>query len=126
MTMAWCVHPDRIMATPTTITFRTMDPSPFVEASIQRWVDRLATAFPRIERCDVVIDRPHRHGRHGNLFHVRIDLVTPHKVIAVSADPGQDHSHEDVYVAIGDAFRAARRQLHDHAEIQRGDVKAHA
>jgi len=114
------------MPVPTTITFRTMDPSPSVEAAIGRWVERLTTAFARLERCDVVIDMPHRHGRHGNLFHVRIDLATPQKVIVVSTDPGQDHGHEDIYVAVADAFRAARRQLQDHARIQRGDVKAHA
>lgn len=103
-----------------------MDRSQAVESSIERWVERLTTAFARIERCDVVIDMPHRHGRRGNLFHVRIDLAIPQKVIVVSTDPGQDHGHEDVYVAVADAFRAARRQLQDHARIQRGEVKAHA
>ena len=33
---------------------------------------------------------------------------------------------EDVYVVLSDAFVAAKRQLHDHLEIRRGDVKHHA
>ena len=103
-----------------------MDSSPAVESAIERWVNRLAVAFTRIERCDVVIDLPHRHGRQGNIFHVRIELSVPHRVIIASEGLDRDHAHEDVYMAIGDAFRAVRRQLQDNARIQRGDVKLHA
>jgi len=34
--------------------------------------------------------------------------------------------HEDVYVAIRDAFDAMSRQLEDYARKQRGEVKTHA
>src|SRR5262245_59921056 len=34
-------------------------------------------------------------------------------------------AHEDVYVAIRDAFNAAGRKLQDHARRRRGKVKAH-
>lgn len=34
-------------------------------------------------------------------------------------------AHEDIYVAIRDAFDAARRKLQDYARRQRGDVKIH-
>jgi len=114
------------MPVPVSITFRSMDASPSVERAVERWVERLAGSFDRIERCEVVIELPHRHGRQGNIFHVRIDLTIPHRVISVSDGTALDHAHEDVYVAIADAFRAARRQLQDHARIQRGDVKLHA
>ena len=93
---------------------------------MHRWVARLEHAFERIERCAVVIEVPHRHQRQGNVFHVRVEVTVPDRTIAVSRDPGLDHAHEDVYVAIANAFRAARRQLQDHARIQRGDVKIHA
>ncbi|HLL23309.1 MAG TPA: hypothetical protein VK427_14325 [Kofleriaceae bacterium] len=33
--------------------------------------------------------------------------------------------HEDIYVAVADAFRAARRQLADHSDMRRGFVKTH-
>lgn len=114
------------MTVPVTITFRSMDSSAAVEAAIERGVARLVGSHDRIERCEVVIDLPHRHGRQGNIFHVEIHLAVPHRLIAVSADPDLNHAHEDVYVAIGDAFRAARRQLQDHIRIQRGEVKIHA
>ena len=46
---------------------------------------------------------------------VRIDLTVPGEEIVIGREPGHDHAHEDVYVAIRDAFDAAKRQLQDHA-----------
>ena len=103
----------------TEIVFRGMATSPTVEATARRWSARLDRAFDHIVRCSVVIELPHRHQRHGHAFHVRIELAVPERVIVVS------HESPDVYVAVVDAFHAARRQLHDHARIRRGDVKRH-
>jgi len=114
------------MKTPVDITFRGMPVSPAVEETVNRWVDRLVDANDRIQRCSVVIEVPHRSSRQGQTFHVRVEIAVPDQLIEVSRDPGLDHGHEDVYVAIADAFRAARRQLQDHAQIQRGEVKLHA
>jgi ribosome-associated translation inhibitor RaiA len=111
---------------PVDIRFRGMTPSPAVEAAVHRWVERLARAFDRIIHCEVVIEEPHRSQRHGQGFHVRVEVAVPDCTIAVSRDPGLDPAHENVYVALNDAFRAARRQLQDHARIRRGDVKLHA
>ncbi|MGZ5863734.1 MAG: HPF/RaiA family ribosome-associated protein [Methyloceanibacter sp.] len=36
-----------------------------------------------------------------------------------------NHAHEDVYVAIRDAFDAAVRQVEDHVRRMRGDTKTH-
>ena len=36
-----------------------------------------------------------------------------------------NHAHDDVYVAIRDAFDAAVRQVEDHARRMRGDTKTH-
>lgn len=94
--------------------------------AVERWADRLGHHYDRIQRCEVVIEQPHRSSRSGGTFHVRIDLQIPNQTITVSRDSGRDPAHEDVYVAIADAFRAARRQLMEHVEVQRGDVKAHA
>lgn len=111
------------MNTPVDITFRSMEPSPAVEASVKKWVARLEHDYDRVERCSVVIEIPHRHHRQGQTFQVHITVTVPEHTIAVSRDPGTDHTHEDVFVAISDAFRAARRQVQDHARIVRGDVK---
>lgn len=114
------------MQTPVEITFRSMDPSPAVEKSIRRWADRLDRCYERIERCAVVIELPHRRHRQGKTFSVHIYLTLPDRTIAITRDPGLDQAHEDIHVAIADAFRAARRRLQDHAQLVRGDVKIHA
>jgi hypothetical protein len=113
------------MQTSLEITFRGMPPSSSVEGAIGRWATRLEHACNRIQRCSVVIERPHHHRLHGNSFHVRIELTVPGRTIAVSREPERDAAHENVYLAIADAFRAARRMVQDHARIQRRETKQH-
>lgn len=108
------------------VTFRDMESSDAVIAAAQRWANRIGKLDTRIERCSVVVSRPHQHHHKGQQFRIRIELVRPDQTIAVARDPGLDGAHEDIYVALADAFRAARRQLQDHTRIRRGDVKAHA
>ncbi len=114
------------MQTPLDIPFRGLDHSLAMEAAIMRWSSRLDHVCDQLQRCAVVIELPHRHQRHGHSFHVRIELTVPGRTIATTHAADQDPAHEDVYVAIADAFRAARRQLLDHVRVQRGDVKQHA
>jgi ribosome-associated translation inhibitor RaiA len=114
------------MSLPLTITFRNLRSSPTVEAFIRRWASKLETAFDRIERCTVVIERPHLRHHQGQRYGVRVTLAVPGADINVSRDHALDGAHEDLYVAIRDAFRAARRQLEDHARRGRGEVKAHS
>lgn len=112
--------------TPVEITFRSMEPSPAVEDTVRTWVQRLAHSFKHILRCAVVIEQPHQHSHQGKTFQVHVYVTIPERTIAVTRDPGIDHAHEDVYVAISDAFRAARRILQDESQIRRGEVKLHA
>jgi hypothetical protein len=114
------------MTAPVEITFRSMDPSPAALESIQTWARRLEHSFDELERCAVVVELPHRRHRQGKTFQVRIYLTVAERTIAITRDPGLDPAHEDLHVAIADAFRAARRTLQDHARIRRGDVKLHA
>jgi ribosome-associated translation inhibitor RaiA len=96
---------------PTKITFQGLDRSQAVEERVHEHVAKLAQLFAPITRCDVVIEKPHRHHRHGSPYHVRIELAVPGHMIEVSQDPGTDGAHDDVYVAVRDSFLAARRQL---------------
>jgi ribosome-associated translation inhibitor RaiA len=106
------------MTSPLELTFHGMTPSAAVEASAERWLSRLQLTYDHIQRCSVVIDLPHKHQRQGRQFQVTIELAVPGREIAVTHAPGS--GHDDVYVALSDAFRAARRQLQDHAQIRRG------
>ena len=96
------------MQSPLEISFRNMDRSDAVEARVRENAEKLEQVFDRITSCRVVVEATHRHHHKGNLYHVSID-----------------HAHEDVYVAVRDAFKAARRRLEDHAERRAGKVKTH-
>src|SRR3546814_13849846 len=61
----------------------------------------------------------------GNLFHVNIEVGVPGKQVMVDRNSGKSHAHEDIYVALRDAFNAARRRLEDHSRKRSGRVKTH-
>ena len=96
------------------ISFRNLDPSPAAEAQVRRRAAELDQFFDRIGNCNVTIGLAHRHHRQGRPYHVRIDLALPGSRILVNRDSGANHAHEDLSVALRDAFDAARRQLQDH------------
>lgn len=93
------------MQIPTEITFHGLDRSPAVEAVVERWVERCRHVHERIEACEVILHQPHRHHLRGRPFHVTLRLGVPGRAVAASC------VHADIYLAVADAFRAARRQL---------------
>jgi ribosomal subunit interface protein len=113
------------MQRPLQITFRGMDPSEAVEARIQRKARDLERHYDHITGCDVTVESPHHHQRKGRLYSVRIELHLPDSALVVATEKQQNPAHEDVYVAIRDAFGAAVRQLEDHVRKTRGRVKQH-
>ena len=114
------------MDIPLQISFRNMDASEAVEARVRERAEKLETYYDHITSCRVVVEAPHRQKNKGKLYHVRIDIGVPGRPdIVVSRDPGKKHAHEDVYVAVRDAFDAARRQLEDHHRKISGKVKTH-
>jgi len=108
------------MQLPVQITYRGMESSAALDDAVREKAAKLEQFHPRITSCRVVIEQPAHHKAKGKEFVVRIDLTAPGGEIAVN----RDHA-EDVYVALRDAFDAARRKLEDFAREQRGDVKHH-
>ncbi|HSP98833.1 MAG TPA: HPF/RaiA family ribosome-associated protein [Candidatus Dormibacteraeota bacterium] len=108
------------------LSFRDMEPSPAVEERVRERAARLERYFDRITACRVVIESPHHHHHKGKLFRVRVDLTVPDGTIIADGGRSVDSSHEDVYVAIRDAFDTARRELEDWVRRRRGEVKHHA
>ena len=113
------------MQIPLQINFRDMDPSPAVEARVREKAALLERFHDRIVGCRVVIEERNRHQHKGKLYNVRIEIRVPGSDIFVGHVGPQDHAHEDVYVAIRDAFDVAIRRLEDHTRRRRGDVKTH-
>lgn len=135
------------MNIPLQITFRGMAPSKAIEANIREKAAKLDNFYPHIMSCRVAVEAPHRHHRKGKAYLVRIDLSVPGAELVVnrapkrlavskrlsaseaaakeSREPSKHGAHEDVYVAIRDAFNAAGRKLQDYARRQSGAVKLH-
>ncbi|ADE15335.1 ribosomal subunit interface protein [Nitrosococcus halophilus Nc 4] len=113
------------MQLPIQISFRHMEPSIAVEDRIREKAAKLEQFYDRIMGCRVVVEAPHRHRHQGKLYHVRIDLTVPGGELVVSREHHGKKAHEDVYVALRDAFNAAQRQLESYSQRQRGNVKHH-
>ena len=112
------------METPLEITFRNLDHSDAVEARVHEKFAKLEQVCDRMTSCRVTIEAVNRQHHKGNLFQVHIDVGVPGKQVAVGRN-GKNHAHEDVYVALRDAFAAARRRLEDHSRRKAGKVKTH-
>ena len=108
------------MQRPVQITFKDIPHSDAVETHIREKVAKLETFYPNIIGCHVTVELPHKHHHQGKLHNVRIDIKVPGSEIVVNRD-----KHEDIYVALRDAFDAAKRQVEEFGRKQRGDVKRH-
>jgi len=137
------------MEIPLKITFRDMAPSPAIEANIREKAAKFDELYDRVMSCHVIVEAPHSHHHKGKAYQVRIHLTVPggelvinrapkrldaaksprpeelEKQLAESHQPSKHAAHEDIYVAIRDAFNAAGRKLQDHARRRRGKVKVH-
>jgi ribosome-associated translation inhibitor RaiA len=105
------------MESPLQITFHGFEHTPAVDQLIRKRAADLDTlAGHKLTSCHVVLGLGHEHRAGARLFHARIDLSLPGGVIAVNRDAQDDHRHEDVSVAVRDAFDSAQHQV---AEWQR-------
>ena len=109
------------MKVPLQITIRDIPHSEAIEKVIRDKVTKLESCCDRMMSCHVVVESPQRHRHQGKLYNVRLDIAVPGSVLAVNREP-----NVDIYVAIRDAFNAARRQLKAYMHRHRGEVKNHA
>ena len=127
-----------------TITFRGIEPSAALEAEIRARIDKLQTYDDSIIGCRVLVERTQRHHQAGNRYHVRIDVTVPGKELVVAHEASLHAADQDIhlakttkqdetdperkhaFVAVGEAFDVARRQLQDYARRHRGAVKTTA
>ncbi len=88
------------------ISTRKMSLSDVALNTIRSKAKKLERFYDRIIACKVMVEAPHRHKNHGVEYNVSIDIAVPGSDINVKHE-----RHEDVYVAIRDAFESAQRQL---------------
>jgi len=114
------------MQTPLQLTFEDIGHSDAIETRIRDEAAKLEQFYDRINSMRVVVARPQHRHKKGDTYQVRIHVVVPGAAdIAISREPAATGAHEDVYVTIRDAFKAARRQLQDLARKRQGSVKEH-
>lgn len=106
------------MQVPLQITVRDVQHSEALEARIREKAAKLESFHPRIMSCRVTVEESHKHRNQGRHFQVRVDVRVPGREIIAN----RDHD-EDPYVALREAFDAAKRQLEELARTQRGEVK---
>jgi ribosomal subunit interface protein len=105
---------------PIQITIRDIPSSQALEEHIRKKAEKLRQHYQQIQSCRIVVELPQKHKHQGKLFSVHIDLVVPGKELVVNRK-----ENEDVYIAVGKAFDALKRQIGDYAQRRRGDVKGH-
>jgi Sigma 54 modulation protein / S30EA ribosomal protein len=103
------------MSAPLEIVFHEVHRSPILEEAIRARAAKLEKFADGITSCRVTVERPNRHHQQGNLYNVRIAGAE----VVTSRNHGNGHSHENVLVALTDAFAAARRQLQDYSRARR-------
>ena len=113
------------MQVPVEITFRGVPRWDRAEDEVRKRATELERFYDRITSCRVLVEAPRLRQQKGQLYHVRIDITVPGREIVAKREPAPHGSHEDLYLAIRHAFRAARRQLQDYVRERRGFVKRH-
>jgi ribosomal subunit interface protein len=112
------------MKLPLQITLRHMDASPVLQRRIRELASRLDRFSEHVMRCHVIVEPPAHHKHQGFLYDFRIDIMVPDEEIAIRHAHPAERAHEDPYVALRDAFRAARRKLEDYERKRRSHVKS--
>jgi cold shock CspA family protein len=115
---------------PLQIVFRHIRSSLAIRSRIELLAQQLERFEPRLIRCRVLLEVPHRHQRQGKQYHIRIELTVPgRRMLVINRNPSRLHppaAHEDVWVALQDAFDAAKKRLEEGVRVRRGLVKEHA
>lgn len=113
------------MDKPLEITFRNLDRSESVVATIRERYAELERFYHHIIGINVKIEMPHKHHRRGNHFEVTIEATVPGQKLVVGGSSDRRVRSETLPVAVHDAFKAMTRKLEDYARIRRGDKKHH-
>lgn len=111
------------MQTSPKIIFHEMDASDAVRDKILEKIAKIEALNPNITGMNVSIEWPHRHQRKGRAYFVHIHAVVPGGEIVISRERADDEGHEDVFIAIRDAFNRFRRRLDDFTRRSREETK---
>lgn len=109
----------------TQVTYRNLPGTPSLDEHVHDHVEHLRRRYGRITKCRVVVEGRHQHQK-GHLFQVHVELHVPGGEVVVSREHGDEREHDDVYLALRDAFEATARRLDGQVRRRRHEVKAHS
>lgn len=95
------------------ITFVGMDAVDALKLEVRAWLLRLGVLTAEATAGHVLIETIDER-RKERRYRVAMELAMPDGMVVVKHDHPSNTAHEDVYVAIRNAFRAARRQLEEY------------
>jgi hypothetical protein len=98
---------------PCQITFSGMLASEAPKVEVRAWFQRLGPLTAPMTGGRVLIEAIDQD-RKERQYQVRLEISMPGEVVVVGPDHPSNGPHEDVYVAIRNAFRGARRELELH------------
>ena len=93
------------------IVYHNIDQTDAINEAVQKRIAKLERFCDQIITGRVVLDSPHNNHHKGKVYSVGLELHTSVKEVRVNQEQHDNHAHEDLYVAIRDAFNAAERQL---------------
>ena len=93
------------------VVFRNIDQTNAIADAVQKRNQKLERYCDEIIAGRVVLDSPHNNHHKGKVYSVGLEIHTPSKEVRVNQEQHDNHAHEDLYIAIRDAFNAAERQL---------------
>ena len=100
------------MQKPIQITLRGIEASEAIEQAVLESIAEMDCHD--IHLCRVLIDAPRQYSRAVALYLVRVELHLPRDRPILARQRRYHHAHEDVFVAIRDAFDSAKLALADH------------
>ncbi len=93
------------------IVFHNIEQTEALTEAVSKRIEKLARFCDQIINGRIVLDSPHNHHHKGKVYSVGIEIHTPQIEVRVNQDQHDKQAHEDLYVAIRDAFNVAERQL---------------
>jgi len=93
------------------IVYHNIDQTEAITDAVQKRIAKLERYCDQIITGRIVLDSPHNNHHKGKVYSVGLEVKTTAKEVIVNQDQHDNHAHEDLYVAIRDAFNAAERQL---------------
>jgi len=93
------------------VVYHNIDQTEAISDAVQKRIDKLERYCDHIINGRVVLDSPHNNHYKGKVYSVTLEIHTPELEVRVNQDQHDNHAHEDLYVAIRDAFNVAERQF---------------